>query len=147
MAATAACQRPSALSGFSTQREKGRLRNFGSGKKRSGHSQTAQELKQFPGNYFGGGVVVPPELFLPFLPPLWALLVLLAFLPVVLGVVSVVLVGEPVVAWANARLPASNIVNTTVNSFFMQISFKGKFRVTQSNPILRKSFVPAAELN
>jgi hypothetical protein len=104
-------------------------------------------LKQFPGNYFGGGVVeVVP--FLLFLPPLWAL-VLVAFLPLVLGavVVSLVLPDEPVPVWANARLPASNIVNTTVNSFFMQISFKGKFRVTQSNPILKKSFVPATELN
>src|ERR1700674_5900152 len=32
---------------------------------------------------------------------------------------SPALPGEPPVAWANARLPASNIVNTTVNSFFM----------------------------
>jgi hypothetical protein len=92
--------------------------------------------------YFGVDVVVVVELpFLLFLPPLWALLVLVAFLPVsAVLVLGGVWVSVPPPVWANARLPASSIVHTTVKSFFMQSPLKGKFRVIQSNPILKEKF-------
>jgi hypothetical protein len=148
LAAEGNLKRPSAHSRFRASGKRNYFRADSRGRqKRKRPSQTAQKLKQFPGNYFGGAVgavVLVP--FLLFLPPLWAFLVLVAFLPESAFGVSLVFVAPPV-ACANARLPASNIVNTTVKSFFMQISFKGKFRVTQSNPILRKSFALATELN
>jgi hypothetical protein len=50
--------------------------------------------KQFPGSYFGAGVL-SLLCFFDFFPPLWDLLVLLPFLPVVL-VLVVVLVVSPV---------------------------------------------------
>ena len=66
------------------------------------------------------------EPFLLFLPPLCALLVLVAFLPdVVLG--GVVVSVEPPPACANARLAPSSIVITNVNSFFMQSPLKESF--------------------
>src|SRR5258708_1297165 len=52
-----------------------------------GRFQTGKPVSE---NYFGGGVVVPPLPFLPFLPPLWCFL---PFLPVSDLVVSV---GFPV---------------------------------------------------
>jgi hypothetical protein len=75
--------------------------------------------------YFAGGVVeVVLLLFLLFLPPLWALLLLPFFAVVAFaGSLPVVLLSLPAGACANARLPASNIVKTTVKNFFMQISF------------------------
>jgi hypothetical protein len=87
-------------------------------------------LKQFPGNYFGGAVgAVVLEPFLLFLPPLWALLVLVAFLPVVVFGASlpfVAVVVPPAVVCANAKLPVNNIANTNVASFFIPFSpFKG----------------------
>ena len=64
-------------------------------------------------------------LFLLFLPPLWALLLLPFFAVVAFaGSLPVVLLSLEAGACANARVPASNIVNTTVKSFFMQISFR-----------------------
>src|SRR5579864_4032668 len=75
--------------------------------------------------YFGGGVVVPPELFLLFLPPLWPFLVFVAFLPLaVLGALVSVL---PPVACPNARVAPSNMVITSVNSLFMRSPSKESF--------------------
>jgi len=66
-------------------------------------------------------VLPVPVPFLPFFPPLWALLVFVAFLPeAVLGGVVVLVVPPPV--WAKVRPAAINIVHTIVNSLF--ISFK-----------------------
>lgn len=62
------------------------------------------------------------ELLLPFLlffPLLWALLLFVAFLPeVVVGVVGV-LVSLPPPVCAKVRPAASNMVNATVNTFFI----------------------------
>jgi hypothetical protein len=66
-------------------------------------------------------VLVLPELFLDFLPPLWAFFVLVvAFLP--LASVGVVLLWsvEPPVACANDNVPPSSRVNAIVSSFFIQ---------------------------
>jgi hypothetical protein len=52
-------------------------------------------LKQLPGSYFGG-VVVSVVCFFDFFPPLWDLLVLVAFLPLVLVVVGLVVLWSPV---------------------------------------------------
>src|SRR5258708_14512495 len=80
-------------------------------------------LKQFPGNYFGAGVVVPPELFLLFLPPFLPCdFVLVAFLPLA-GLVTGALSPEvPPPVCANDRLAPSNIANTNVASFFIPFS-------------------------
>lgn len=61
-------------------------------------------------------MVVLPELFLLFLPPLWPFLVLVVFLPLVGAALSVL----PPVACPKDRVAPSNIVITTVNSLFMQ---------------------------
>ena len=78
--------------------------------------------------YFGGGVVVPPELFLPFflaellvdflllLVPVVVLAVLVSVLPV--DDLSVLLVLP--VAWAKDRVLPSNKANAMVSSFFIQ---------------------------
>ena len=64
--------------------------------------------------------------FLLFFPPLWALLVFLAFLPeVVWGEVCVLESVLPPPVWAKVRPAAINIVHTIVNSLF--ISFKSPF--------------------
>jgi hypothetical protein len=71
--------------------------------------------------YFGGGVVVLPELFLPFFPPLWPFLPLLVL--VVLGVLVSVLpvAGLSVpVACAKDSVAPSNMANAMVSSFFIQ---------------------------
>src|SRR5690349_6652898 len=72
----------------------------------------------FTCSYFGAGVVVPPEFFLDFLPPLWAFfpdLVEVVFLPPSAG-----LSVDPPVAWANDRVAPSSRVNAMVSSFFIQ---------------------------
>ncbi|MFI5103846.1 MAG: hypothetical protein ACHP79_02875 [Terriglobales bacterium] len=100
-------------------------------KKRLCQKQGRLSVKKLPGSYFGGGVVVPPLLFLPFLPPLWPFLVLVAFLPLVVEAAVAFLPGSvlapllPVVPWAIARVAPSNMVNTNVNSFFMLSPLKG----------------------
>jgi hypothetical protein len=78
-------------------------------------------LLDFTHRYFGGGVVVPLEPFLLFFPPLWllVLVLLVAFLPEVVGVVAVLSV-EPPVAWAKDKLAPSSRVNAIVSSFFIQ---------------------------
>jgi hypothetical protein len=87
------------------------------GQKESGLLRGRFQLQRLLRSYFGVGVVVPPELFLPFLPPLWALLVLVApFLAAAAGV------GLGFAACANAKLPVNNIANTTVASFFIPFS-------------------------
>src|SRR5260370_38791386 len=84
---------------------------------------------QFGGIYFGGGVVVPLQLFLLFLPPFLpcVFVLVLPFLPVsVVAIfpISVVLV-VPLVACANDKLAPSNRANTNVASFFMLPPLKG----------------------
>src|SRR5579864_371001 len=68
-------------------------------------------------SYFGGGVVVPPEFFLDFFPPLWPFLpdLVVVFLPPSAG-----LSVDPPVAWANDRVAPSSRVNAMVSSFFIQ---------------------------
>jgi hypothetical protein len=75
----------------------------------------------FTRRYFGGGVVVLPEFFLDFLPPLWllVLVLLVAFLPEAVDVVAVLSV-EPPVAWAKDKLAPSSRANAIVSSFFIQ---------------------------
>jgi hypothetical protein len=75
-------------------------------------------LLDFIHPYFGAGVVVLPEFFLDFLPPLWAFLpdlVEVVFLPPSAG-----LSVDPPVAWANDRVAPSSSVNAIVSSFFIQ---------------------------
>src|SRR6516162_1396313 len=67
--------------------------------------------------YFEGAAGVDP--FLCFLPCLWPFLALVAVLPVAPFRLPAGALVLPVPACPNARLPASNIVNTTVKSFFM----------------------------
>lgn len=77
-------------------------------------------MENFTRSYFGGGVVVPPEFFLDFLPPLWLFLVLLvAFFPEAVDGAAVLSV-EPPVAWAKDRLAPSSRVKAIVSSFFIQ---------------------------
>jgi len=84
--------------------------------------------------YLGGGVVVVLDPFLLFLPPLCALEVLVAFLPLVLGGVWVSVLPPPVCA--NARVAPSSMVITNVNSFFMQSPQKESFCPTLvANPL------------
>src|ERR1700686_1630257 len=74
------------------------------------------------GSYFGGWVVAPPELFLPFLlflPPFLLCDLVLPFLPLSVLGVSVLLPLEPPVPCANDKLAASNIVKANVSIFFI----------------------------
>jgi hypothetical protein len=82
--------------------------------------------------YFGGGVVVPLEFFFDFLPPLWAVLLVLveAFFPDAVDVVAGLSV-EPPVAWAKDRPAPSSSVNAIVSSFFIQSPSEG-YQVLES---------------
>jgi hypothetical protein len=83
--------------------------------------------KLFRKAYFGAGVVVLPEDFLLFLPPLWA------FFPAVFvlagGVVVLLspapLSVEPPPACANDKLAPSSSVNAIVSSFFIGLLENG----------------------
>ena len=82
--------------------------------------------KLFRKAYFGAGVVVLPEDFLLFLPPLWA------FLPAVFvlaGGVVVLLSPAPLsvepLACANDKLAPSSSVNAIVSSFFIGLLENG----------------------
>ena len=73
--------------------------------------------------YFGGGVVVPPEFFLDFFPPLWAFLpdlVEVVFLPPSAG-----LSVDPPPACAKDRLAPNSSVNAIVSSFFISLLQRG----------------------
>jgi hypothetical protein len=73
--------------------------------------------------YFGAGVVVLPELFLDFLPPLWLVLflVLLVFAGGVVLLSPAPLSVDPPPACANDRLAPSSSVNAIVSSFFISL--------------------------
>src|SRR5215472_6847305 len=104
--------------------------------KRPAHRPLDKVCEPLGMSYFGGGVVVVLLPFLLFLPPLWPFLPPLVLVldldsrldvaPGFLPVVSLPVLDESVLpppAWANPRLTASNMVNTTVKSFFMQSPF------------------------
>jgi len=79
-------------------------------------------------SYFGGGVVVPPEFFLLFLPPLWpflpdlvfAVLAVAAFFPGGSGCGFNELLSPPVCAMTRPA-PRSNVI-TNVEIFFIRFS-------------------------
>jgi hypothetical protein len=77
-------------------------------------------------------VVVPLEFFFDFLPPLWAVLLVLveAFFPETVDVVAGLSV-EPPVAWAKDRPAPSSSVNAIVSSFFIQSPSEG-YQVLES---------------
>jgi hypothetical protein len=80
------------------------------------------DIQRLQESYFGGGVVVPPEDFLLFLPPLWVWLFLPLFVVVVVVPLSPAgLSVDPAVACANDRLAPSNSVNAMVSSFFIRL--------------------------
>jgi hypothetical protein len=78
--------------------------------------------KFYPESYLGVAVVVLGAV-------LFLVAFLVAFFPcaclclVVVGVVVVLVVSPPWLAWAKARLAPSNMVHTTVNSFFIAVSY------------------------
>ena len=104
--------------------------------KESGPCQAASLKTNFP-CYFGGGVVVVPEDFLLFLPPLWpflpdlvfvGVLAVAAFLPGGVGCGFVAPLSPPVCAMTRPA-PRSNVI-TNVEIFFIRFSdqiFSGSY--------------------
>jgi hypothetical protein len=118
-------------------------------------SQLEQPLKNlrlyFAGEGVGAGEAAGCGALL-VLPPLWVLLVFVAFLPEAAFAVAVgVFRGgsgcgfngfalSPPVSWANARLPARNIANATVISFFIHFLLSRKMLNAQVKPRVTGKF-------